>query len=146
MERQGFRILADLAKLPVPYQNTGVIARKSFVSAAPEIVERFIGALTEGVAFAMEPANKAAVMKSLARGLRLPRTEDALEGYEGSTSGKIFLLAPVASRLTPYSFSQKLFSALAGCMSFRITSAQSEAVMSFCQFGSALPARSVMTI
>ena len=31
----------------------------------------------------MEPANKASVMKSLARGLRLPRTEDALEGYEG---------------------------------------------------------------
>jgi NitT/TauT family transport system substrate-binding protein len=83
MERQGFRILADLAKLPVPYQNTGVIARRSFINASPEIVERFLRALTEGVAFAMDPAYKAAVMKSLARGLRLSRTEDALEGYEG---------------------------------------------------------------
>jgi NitT/TauT family transport system substrate-binding protein len=83
MERQGFRILADLAKLPVPYQNTGVIARRSFINAAPEIVERFLAALTESVAFALDPANKAAVMKSLAKGLRLPRTEDALEGYEG---------------------------------------------------------------
>ena len=83
MERQGFRILADLAKLPVPYQNTGVIARRSFVNASPDIVERFLRGLTEGVAFAMDPANKTTVMRSLAKGLRLPRTEDALEGYEG---------------------------------------------------------------
>ncbi len=83
MERQGFRILADLSKLPVPYQNTGVIARRSFINAAPEVGERFVRALSDGVVFAMDPANKAAVMKSLARGLRLPRTEDALEGYEG---------------------------------------------------------------
>jgi len=94
MERQGFRILADLSKLPVPYQNTGVIARRSFINASPEVVERFLGALTEGVAFALDPANKAAVMKSLARGLRLPRTEDALEGYEG-------MLTLYQRRLTP---------------------------------------------
>jgi NitT/TauT family transport system substrate-binding protein len=83
MERQGFRILADLAKLPVPYQNTGVIARRSFVNASPDVVERFLRGLADGVAFALDPANKTAVMKSLAKGLRLPRTEDALEGYEG---------------------------------------------------------------
>jgi NitT/TauT family transport system substrate-binding protein len=83
VERQGFRILADLAKLPIPYQNTGVIARRSFVNSAPDTVERFLRALTDGVAFAMDPTNKASVMRSLARGLRLPRAEDALEGYEG---------------------------------------------------------------
>jgi len=83
MERQGFRILADLAKLPIPYQNTGVVARRSFVNASPDVVERFLRGLSEAVAFAIDPANKTAVMKSLAKGLRLPRTEDALEGYEG---------------------------------------------------------------
>src|SRR3972149_2525303 len=83
MERQGFRILADLAKLPIPYQNTGVIARRSFVNASPDIVERSLKGLTDGVAFAMDPVNKTSVMRSLAKGLRLPRTEDALEGYEG---------------------------------------------------------------
>ena len=83
LERQGFRVLADLAKLPVPYQNTGVIARRSFVNSSPDIVERFLRALADSVAFALEPGNKTSVMRSLARGLRLPRTEDALEGYEG---------------------------------------------------------------
>jgi ABC-type nitrate/sulfonate/bicarbonate transport system substrate-binding protein len=83
MERQGFRILADLAKLPIPYQNTGVIARRSFVNASPDIVERFLKGLSDGVAFALDPANKTAVIRSLAKGLRLSRPEDALEGYEG---------------------------------------------------------------
>ncbi|MGE5307319.1 MAG: ABC transporter substrate-binding protein [Alphaproteobacteria bacterium] len=83
MERQGFRILADLAKLPIPYQNTGVIARRSFVNSSPDTVERFLKGLSDGVAFAMDPANKIAVMRSLAKGLRLPRTADAQEGYEG---------------------------------------------------------------
>ncbi len=83
MERQGFRILADLEKLPIPYQNTGVIARRSFVNASPDLVERFLRGLADGVAFALNPTNKTAVMKSLAKGLRLSRTEDALEGYEG---------------------------------------------------------------
>ncbi len=83
MERQGFRILADLEKLPIPYQNTGVIARRSFVNASPDIVERFLRGLADGVTFAMDPANKTAVMKSLAKGLRLSKTEDAQEGYEG---------------------------------------------------------------
>jgi NitT/TauT family transport system substrate-binding protein len=94
VERQGFRVLADLAKLPVPYQNTGVIARRSFVNASPEIVERFVRALTESVAFSVDPANKAAVLKSLARGLRLPRSEDAQEGYEA-------MLSLYQRRLTP---------------------------------------------
>jgi ABC-type nitrate/sulfonate/bicarbonate transport system substrate-binding protein len=83
MERQGFRVLTDLAKLPIPYQNTGVIARRSFVNASPDIAERFLRGLAEAVAFAIDPSNKVPVMKSLAKGLRLSRTEDALEGYEG---------------------------------------------------------------
>jgi ABC-type nitrate/sulfonate/bicarbonate transport system substrate-binding protein len=59
------------------------VARRSFVNASPDVVERFLRGLSEAVAFAIDPANKTAVMKSLAKGLRLPRTEDALEGYEG---------------------------------------------------------------
>lgn len=83
VERQGFRILADLAKLPIAYQNYGIIARRSFVNSSPGVVERLLKALADAVAFVLEPANKASVMRSLARGLRLPRVEDALEGYEG---------------------------------------------------------------
>lgn len=82
MKRQGYRILADLAELGIPYQSTGVLARRSFIQSSPDAVERVLRALIEAIAFIHEPANKAAVMRSLAKGLRLPRLEDAAEGYE----------------------------------------------------------------
>jgi len=82
MKRQGYRILADLAELGIPYQSTGVLARRSFIQSSPDAVERVLRALVEAIAFIHEPANKAAVMRSLAKGLRLPRLEDAAEGYE----------------------------------------------------------------
>ena len=82
MERQGFRILADLAKLGIPYQGLGVMARRSFVDRSPDVAERALRALVETIAFINKPDNKAAVTKSLARGLRLQKVEDAAAGYE----------------------------------------------------------------
>lgn len=82
MERQGFSILSDLAKLGVPFQGTGIVARRSFCNPSPDVCEKVIRSLVEAIAFILEPRNKAAVMKSLAHGLQLPRVEDAAEGYE----------------------------------------------------------------
>jgi ABC-type nitrate/sulfonate/bicarbonate transport system substrate-binding protein len=82
LKRQGYRMLADLAKLNVPYQSTGLLARRSFVQSSPDVVERVLRAVVEAVAFIQNPANKLAVMKSLAKGLRLQKVEETAEGYE----------------------------------------------------------------
>ncbi len=82
MERQGFRILADLIKLGIPYQGLGVMARRSFVDRSPEVAERTLRAMVDSVAFINKPENKSAVVRSLARGLRLSKVEDAAAGYE----------------------------------------------------------------
>ncbi|MBI2210323.1 MAG: ABC transporter substrate-binding protein [Deltaproteobacteria bacterium] len=82
LKRQGYRILADLSELGIPYQGTTVFARRSLVDQSPEVVEKVLTALVEAIAFIQDPANKAPVMKSLAKGLYLPRAEDAAEGYE----------------------------------------------------------------
>ncbi len=82
LERQGFRILADLAKLGIPYQGLGIMARRSFVDRSPEVAEKVLRAMVESIAFINKPDNKAAVMRSLAKGLRLPKVEDAAAGYE----------------------------------------------------------------
>ena len=82
LERQGFRILVDLAKLGIPYQNTALLGQRRFVYSSPDIVERVLRAFVETVSFILESTNKAAVIKSLAKGLRLPRLEDASEGYD----------------------------------------------------------------
>ena len=82
LERQGFRVLADLLKLGIPFQGLGMMARRSFVDRSPETVERALRAMVETVRFINNPENKNAVIKSLVRWLRLSKAEDAETGYE----------------------------------------------------------------
>ncbi len=81
LERQGFRILADCGKLGIPYQGTGIMARRSYLNTAPDTTEKLLRAIAESIGFIQNPSNKTRVIKSLAKGLHLPRTEDAAEGY-----------------------------------------------------------------
>ncbi len=82
MERQGFRLLADLAKLAIPYPGLVGMARRSLVDRSPDLTERTLRAIVETIWFIQDPANKAPVMQSLARGLRLQNVEEAEGGYE----------------------------------------------------------------
>jgi NitT/TauT family transport system substrate-binding protein len=82
MKRQGFNILADLATLKIPYQSTGVFVRRSFLNASPDMVEKVLRAMSQATAYIEKPENKTSVMNSLYKGLRLPRFQDAEEGYE----------------------------------------------------------------
>ena len=82
LERQGFRVLADLAKLNIPYQNTAFLAQRKYLNSAPDTVERLLRALSDTVAFVLDPKNKSLVLQSMAKGLRLTRVEDAVGGYE----------------------------------------------------------------
>ena len=84
VQNKGFRVLGDLAKLPIPYQGTGIITRRSTIASASSAanVENVIRGLLDGVAFIRNPENKSQVTRSLAKGLRLKRVEDADEGYQ----------------------------------------------------------------
>jgi ABC-type nitrate/sulfonate/bicarbonate transport system substrate-binding protein len=93
VQRQGFRVLADLAKIDIPYQGVGVVARKSFLDQSPDAAERTVRALAKSVAYFQDPNNKQAIVGVLMKWLRLPRTEDAAAGYEamrGLYSRRIF--------------------------------------------------------
>ena len=82
LERQGFRVLADLLKLGIPFQGLGIMTRRSLVDRSPDIVERTLRAMVETIKFINNPENKAAVIRSLMRTLRLQKMEDAEAGYE----------------------------------------------------------------
>jgi NitT/TauT family transport system substrate-binding protein len=82
LERQGYRVLADLAKLGIPYQGLGVMARRSLVDRSPDMVERSLKAMVEAIRYIHAPENKSSVVRSLVRALRLQKTEDAEAGYE----------------------------------------------------------------
>jgi NitT/TauT family transport system substrate-binding protein len=82
VQSKGFRLLADLEKLPIPYQGSGIITRRSALVSSAGTVENVIRGLLDGVVFVRNPENKPQVVRSLAKGLRLKRVEDAEEGYQ----------------------------------------------------------------
>jgi ABC-type nitrate/sulfonate/bicarbonate transport system substrate-binding protein len=82
LERQGFRVLGDLLKMGIPFQGLGIMARRSFVDRSPDVVERTLRAMVETIKFINNPENKAAVVRSLMRTLRLQKVEDAEAGYD----------------------------------------------------------------
>ena len=79
---RGFTNLADLSRLPIPFQSTGLLTTKRFAAASPEIVENTLRGLLDSLQFIAQPENKPAVLKSLVKGLRLQKPEQAIEGYE----------------------------------------------------------------
>jgi ABC-type nitrate/sulfonate/bicarbonate transport system substrate-binding protein len=82
LERQGFRVLADLAKLNIPYQNTALLGLRKYFASSPETTERVLRALSDAVNFVLDPKNKERVLQSMAKGLRLAKVEDAVGGYD----------------------------------------------------------------
>ena len=82
VQRQGFRVLEDLAKTDIPYQGIGIVARKSFLEQSPDIAERTLKALSRSIAYYQDPANRQSVVAILTQWLRLQRSEDAVAGYE----------------------------------------------------------------
>jgi ABC-type nitrate/sulfonate/bicarbonate transport system substrate-binding protein len=58
------------------------MARRSLIDRAPELPERALRALVESIAYINKPNNKSAVMRTLAKDLRLSQIEDAEPGYE----------------------------------------------------------------
>jgi NitT/TauT family transport system substrate-binding protein len=82
LKSRGFTNLGDLAQLPIPFQSTGIMTKRGFLNSSPEVVEKVLRGIVDSMAFIAQPENKPAVLKSLAKGLRLPKTELAVEGYE----------------------------------------------------------------
>ena len=79
---RGFTNLADLAKLPIPFQSTGVLTTRRFMNASPEVVEGVLRGIVDSLQFIAQPENKPAVLKSLMKGLRLQKADQAVEGYD----------------------------------------------------------------
>jgi NitT/TauT family transport system substrate-binding protein len=82
LKSRGFTNLADLAQLPIPFQSTGVLTKKSLIASSPEVVDGVLRGILDSMAFIAQPENKPAVLKSLAKGLHLPKVEQALPGYD----------------------------------------------------------------
>ena len=79
---RGFTNLGDLAKLPIPFQSTGVLTTRRYMNSHPEIIENVLRGVVDALQFVEKPENKPAVLKRLMKGLRLKNVEQASEGYD----------------------------------------------------------------
>jgi ABC-type nitrate/sulfonate/bicarbonate transport system substrate-binding protein len=80
--RGGGHILAELPKLNVPYQGTGLVARRSFIDSSPDTVEKTLKALIRANRFIQDKNNQPAVIRSLKSWLRIPPTQNIEDIYE----------------------------------------------------------------
>jgi len=95
--KEGYRLLVDLAPLDVPYLRNIVAVSEKSLRDDSRTVGRFVAALTEGIQFYRNKANKDDSMKILAKYLRLPLEKNRAlieEGYE--TYRDIMLKKPYA--------------------------------------------------
>jgi ABC-type nitrate/sulfonate/bicarbonate transport system substrate-binding protein len=79
---QGYRVLLDLAKENVPFQSSGLVTSRKFMTSNPQLVENVARAVVEGVAFARNPANKKAVLQSLAKNMGIDKADLLEKSYQ----------------------------------------------------------------
>ena len=82
LANKGFSTLVDLLKANVVFPGLGVGATRSYVDKNTATVEKVVTALTEGLAFLFQPANKAVALKSLMKNMKMSDQAAAEEGYQ----------------------------------------------------------------
>ncbi|HWH80371.1 MAG TPA: ABC transporter substrate-binding protein [Candidatus Binatus sp.] len=83
LKKKGYTVLLDLAHAPISYLGSSLIVRKSTLRQDSKVYEAMLRGTLDAMRFFMKPENKPAVLRSMARVLRLARVEDAESGYNG---------------------------------------------------------------
>lgn len=74
-ERAGLSLIADLTTAKIPWDHDVVQTTRQYLNAHRTIVMAFVRSLVEANAFILTPANKSAVIDSLAKNLKIDRAE-----------------------------------------------------------------------
>ncbi len=82
LKKKGYPVLVDLGKAPISYLGTSLVARRAAARQEPKGVEAIIKGTLDSVRFVLKPENRAVVVKTLMRRLRLGRVEEAESGYD----------------------------------------------------------------
>jgi len=80
---KGYNVLYNFKNSGVTLpQNTLVTSRRT-AAAKPQVIEAYLKAMIEAIAFTVDPANKELVTRLIATNLRLTHPGDAEESYQG---------------------------------------------------------------
>jgi NitT/TauT family transport system substrate-binding protein len=96
LKKKGYTVLLDMARAPIVYLGASLVVRKSALRSEPRLYESMLKGTLDAMRFFIKPENKPAVLKSIARVLRLPRSEDAENGYNAMVAAYNVDLTPKA--------------------------------------------------
>src|ERR1041385_8050144 len=81
LKEEGYRILVDEVKENIPFQSAGVVFSRKYMKANPVVVENFAKAIVESVAAIHNPENKRVVEQTIAKNLKLDKSDRAEKAY-----------------------------------------------------------------
>jgi NitT/TauT family transport system substrate-binding protein len=79
---KGFSLLVDLYKSNVYFPGLGVGVSRAYVDQHTATAEKLVAALTESLAFILQPANKPVVIKSMMKNMRINEAAAVEDGYQ----------------------------------------------------------------
>jgi len=81
---KGFTLLMDLSSIDIPSIQDGMAVESSYLRGHPNIVEKVVAGLAEGIVFSQAPRNKEVVVKTLMKWLKISSPDAAELAYEES--------------------------------------------------------------
>ena len=82
LKNRGFPTLVELSKTDIPFVSNGIIARASYLGQQQDAARNTLKAWLEGVAFALSPRMKSAVIETIARRLKTSNPALIEQGYQ----------------------------------------------------------------
>lgn len=82
LRRKGFSVLAELYPANIPFINQGAVVSHAYLQQHPDLLEKVMTGLVEGLSFSLAPMNKANVLKIIKKHLKVSDPVVAEEGYQ----------------------------------------------------------------
>jgi NitT/TauT family transport system substrate-binding protein len=82
LKQRGFPILVELSKTNIPFVSNGIVARESYLKQHPDAARNTLKGWLEGVAYALSPRTKSAVVETISRRLKVSNPALAEQGYQ----------------------------------------------------------------
>jgi len=81
LKQKGFSVIAELSETKIPYVSNVIVGTRVLFQQQPELAENILKALLESLAFILAPPNKAAVVNTIMKRLKITDSSVAEQGY-----------------------------------------------------------------
>ena len=81
LKQKGFSVIAELSETKIPYVSNVIVGTRALFQQRPELAENILKALLESLAFILAPPNKAAVVNTIMKRLKITDSSVAEQGY-----------------------------------------------------------------